>query len=39
MKMPDKNQSLKLAAVIFGIVALVHLLRSIFGWELSIKRF
>ena len=37
--MLDKNQTLKLAAIIFGIVALVHLLRSIFSWQLIIGNF
>ena len=32
----DKNQSLMLAAVIFGIIALLHLLRSILNWPASI---
>ena len=35
----DKNQSLMLASVIFGIVALLHLLRSIFQWRVSIGLF
>ncbi|MBI2660504.1 hypothetical protein HYX07_05050 [Candidatus Woesearchaeota archaeon] len=35
----DKNQSLKLAAVIFGLIALLHLLRSIFSWQASIAGF
>lgn len=32
----DKNQSLILSAVIFGIIAILHLLRVIFGWQASI---
>ena len=36
--MLDKNQILKLAAIIFGIVALFHLLRSIFSWELLLDQ-
>jgi len=32
----DKNQSLMLAAVIFGLIALLHLLRSILSWQASI---
>ncbi|MBS3102358.1 hypothetical protein J4458_02840 [Candidatus Woesearchaeota archaeon] len=32
----DKNNALKLAAVIFGIVALLHLLRAVLGWDLRI---
>ena len=35
----DKNQSLMLAAVIFGLIALLHLLRSIFSWSASIAGF
>ena len=35
----DKNQSLLLAAVIFGIIALLHLLRSIFSWPARIANF
>ena len=32
----DKNQSLVLAAAVFGVVALLHLLRSIFSWPATI---
>ena len=32
----DKNKSLMLATVIFGIVALLHLLRAVLGWDLRI---
>jgi len=39
MKMLDKKQFLTLAAVIFGIVALLHLLRSIFSWSLVVENF
>lgn len=35
----DKNQSLILASVVFGIIALVHLLRAIFSWEAVIAGF
>jgi len=35
----DKNQSLMVAAVIFGIIAVLHLLRSIFSWPASIGAF
>ena len=35
----DKNQSLKLASVIFGLIAVMHLLRSIFSWPVSISAF
>ena len=37
--MLDKNQTLKLASVIFGIVALLHLLRSLLGWSLIIESY
>lgn len=32
----DKNQSLMIAAVIFGIVALLHLIRAVLSWEANI---
>ena len=35
----DKNQSLMLAAAIFGIVALLQLLRAVLGWEAVIGKF
>ncbi len=35
----DKNQSLMVAAAVFGIIALLHLLRSIFSWEANIAGF
>ena len=35
----DKNKSLKLASVVFGIIAFVHLLRSIFSWPALIGTF
>jgi len=35
----DKNKSLKLASFIFGLVALLHLLRSVFNWNASIGSF
>lgn len=35
----DKNQSLMLASVIFGVIAALHLLRSIFSWPASIGSF
>mgnify|MGYP001587361355 FL=1 len=35
----DKNQSLMLAAAVFGIIALLHLLRSIFSWPARIANF
>lgn len=35
----DKNKLLLVAAVIFGIVGFLHLLRSIFSWEAAIGGF
>ena len=35
----DKNQSLILAAVIFAIIALIHLIRAVFGLEAVIAGF
>lgn len=35
----DKNQSLRLAAVIFGVIALLHLIRAVFGWQAAIGNF
>lgn len=35
----DKNQSLFIALIVFGVIALLHLLRSIFGWQAAIGRF
>lgn len=35
----EKNKSLVLASVIFGVIALVHLIRSIFGWSASIASY
>ena len=35
----DKNQSLMLAAVVFGVIALLHLARAILGWEAVIGSF
>ena len=35
----DKNQSLLLASAVFGLMALLQLLRSIFSWPASIGRF
>ena len=35
----DKNKSLLIAAIIFGVVAILHLLRAIFGWEAAIGGF
>ena len=32
----DKDKSLMLAAVVFGIIALLHLLRSVLSWPASI---
>ena len=38
MKM-GKNQSLILAAVIFGVIALLQLIRAVFGWQAVIGNF
>ena len=35
----DKNRSLLLASAVFGVIALAHLLRGIFGWEAFISGF
>ena len=35
----NKNQSLRIAAFIFGLIALLHLLRSILGWPAVIGTF
>jgi len=35
----DKNKSLLIASVIFGVVGFLHLLRSLFGWEAVIGSF
>lgn len=35
----DKNKSLMLAAVIFGVIALLQLMRAVFGWEAGIENF
>ena len=35
----DKNQSLMLASVIFGVIALVHLVRAVLGLEAVIAGF
>lgn len=35
----NKDQSLKLASIIFGLIALLHLLRSIFRWQALIENF
>ena len=35
----DKNQLLFISAVVFGIIALLHLIRAIFGWPASIGTF
>jgi len=35
----NKNQSLMLASAIFGLIALLHLLRAIFSWPARIANF
>ena len=32
----EKNQSLTIAAVVFGIVGVLHLLRAVLAWEANI---
>lgn len=38
-KIMDKNQALTLAAVVFGLIALVHLVRAVLQWPASIGAF
>ncbi len=35
----EKNRSLLVASMIFGVIGFLHLLRSIFGWEAVIGNF
>ena len=35
----EQNKSLKVASVIFGIIALFQLLRFILGWNVKIENF
>ena len=35
----DKNKSLLLASLLFGLIALLHLLRAIFGWKAWVSQF
>ena len=35
----DKNKSLLIAAVVFGLVGFLHLLRSLLGWQLILGNF
>jgi hypothetical protein len=35
----EKNRLLLIASIIFGIVGFLHLLRSIFSWELTVDNF
>ena len=35
----DKNKSLLIAAIIFGVIGFLHLLRSLFGWQLVLANF
>jgi|TARA_Y100000310_G_scaffold345855_1_gene471509 hypothetical protein len=35
----DKNQSLTLAALVFAMIAIFHLIRSIFSWSATIHNF
>ena len=36
MKM-DKNSTLRISAIIFGLIALLHLLRLLFSWDIFIE--
>jgi|TARA_Y100000031_G_scaffold5855_1_gene7146 hypothetical protein len=35
----DKNKLLLIASIIFGIIGFLHLLRSLFSWQLAIDNF
>jgi len=35
----DKNKSLFLASIIFGIIALLQLIRAVLGWQAAIGNF
>jgi len=35
----DKNKSLLLASIVFGVIGFLHLLRSIFSWDLVLSNF
>jgi len=35
----DKNKSLLIASLVFGIVGFLHLLRSIFSWNMVLGNF
>ena len=35
----DKNKALTVAAIVFVVVALAHLLRAILGWQVNIGTF
>jgi len=35
----DKNKSLLISAIIFGVIGFLHLLRSLFGWQLILANF
>ncbi|HJO01492.1 MAG: hypothetical protein QGI89_00465 [Candidatus Woesearchaeota archaeon] len=35
----DKNKLLLIASIIFGIIGFLHLLRSLFSWQLVIDTF
>jgi hypothetical protein len=35
----DKNKLLLIASIIFGIIGFLHLLRSLFSWQLVIGNF
>jgi len=35
----DKNKALIIASFVFGVVAVLHLLRAVLGWQVSIGNF
>ena len=35
----DKNKALTVAAIVFVVVALAHLLRAVLGWQVNIGNF
>ena len=35
----DKNKALTVAAIVFAVVALAHLLRAVLGWQVNIGNF
>ena len=35
----EKNKALTVAAVVFAVVAMAHLLRAVLGWQVNIGNF